>query len=229
MKIYFTGCSITAGTGFVADKKDLLIYPNLVAKNYDSVCINDAEGGSSNLKIFTKAAKSIIDDLADIYVVQWSAPHRHWLYPAPDQGIYIGSSSEQNQYKTFVGQFQKYNHDYPNLMSVIDYSRILVELAKNRAYPVIFVNGILPRKNDWNDGYMKSLLEDLDPMVQEDFQERFNNNIDLLDFDTWANPWYSITEMQEDNAPLGTHPGPQTHEKISNLITAVIDTQQRSI
>lgn len=229
MKIYFNGCSITAGTGFVDGKNDSQIYPNLVAKNYNSDCINDAEGGSSNLKIFTKTAKAMIDGVADIYIIQWSAPHRHWLYPAPDQGLYIGSPFEENQHRDFVERFQHYNHDYPNLMSVIDYSRILVELANRRSHQIVFVNGMLFWKNVWNDMYMKSLLEDLAPNDRQLFQERFDNNIDLLDIDNWANPWISIAEIKEDDAPLDTHPGPQTHRKVADMVLAVIDNKQRPL
>ena len=47
-KFYFNGCSITAGHGFAHGETDDRIYTNLVAKN----SINDASGGSSNLKIF---------------------------------------------------------------------------------------------------------------------------------------------------------------------------------
>lgn len=217
------------GAGFDAVQQDPRIYANLVGRAVGCDVINDAEGGSGNLKIFTKAAKSMIDNTADIYVIQWSAPHRHWLYPAPDRGIYIGSSIEDNQYNKFVNEFQRYNHDYPNLMSVIDYSRILIELSNSRSCSVVFVNGMLCWKKSWEDAYMRSLLEDLDPMVQKDFQERFNNNIDLLDLGTWTNPWCSIVEMQDDNAPLDNHPGPRTHRKVADLIQAVIDTKQRQL
>ena len=227
--IYFGGCSITMGAGFEKVQHDSDIYPNIVGQNFGHQPINDAEGGSSNLKIFTKAAKAIIDDRADIYVVQWSAPHRHWLYPAPDRGIYIGSESDDDRYREFVEQFQKYNHDYSNLMAVIDYSRILTELAIKRSRQMIFVNGMLFWKPDWNDRYMKSLLEDLSSTDQLDFRNRFDNNIDLLDPTQWANMWLSIAEIQEDDAPLDTHPGPQTHKKIANLVAEVIDIQQRSI
>lgn len=229
MTIYFSGCSITMGAGFEKIQQDPMIYPNIVGQNIKHRVINDAEGGSSNLKIFTKTAKAIIDGAADIYVIQWSAPHRHWLYPAPNQGIYIGSPRAENKHRSFVEQFQRFNHDYPNLMAVIDYSRIIAELASSRKKQVIFINGMLSWKQSWYDVYMKSLLDDLDPTTQKDFQERFDNNIDLLDLNTWANPWCSISEMQEDDAPLDDHPGPKTHRKVADLVQAVIDTQQRFI
>jgi hypothetical protein len=223
MKIYATGCSITAGDGFPKGKQDPAIYLNLLAQNYSAAMINDAEGGSSNLKIFTKAAKAIIDDRADIYVVQWSAAHRHWVYPAPNQGIYLGSTIEKNDHSDFVRQYQILNHDYPNLMTVMDYTRILYDMAQNRSAMIIFVNGLLSWKSDWNDHYMAGLLEDLPIKEQQDFRQRFQDNLELMPTDCWANIYMSIAEMQTDNAPLDNHPGPNTHQHIADLITITID------
>lgn len=219
--IYFGGCSITMGAGFEQSQQDPRIYPNLVKGRNQS--INDAEGGSSNLKIFTKAAKAIVDDLADIYVIQWSAVHRHWVYPMPNQGIYIGSAIENNRYQDFVRQYQSLNHDYPNLMAVIDYSRILHALAESRHMMIIFVNGMLSWKQDWTDPYMQGLLEGLAQKEKQDFIERFKNNLELMDRDNWTNIYESIAEMQIDDAPLDHHPGPKTHEKIAAMIDKTID------
>jgi len=219
--IYFGGCSITMGAGFDQVQNDLRIYPNLVDQNHH--VINDAEGGSSNLKIFTKAAKAIIDDKADIYVIQWSAPHRHWVYPAPDKGIYIGAFIDGHDNSDFVKNYQLLNHDYPNLMSVIDYSRILYDLATSHRAIIVFVNGMLRWKPDWNDPYMESLLEDLSVEQQQDFQQRFQNNLELMPAENWANIYMSITEIKVDDAPLDDHPGPQTHQVIAKLITDTID------
>ena len=221
--IYFGGCSITMGTGFDSQQQDPRIYPNLVKTNDDQV-INDAEGGSSNFKIFNKAAKAIIDNHADIYVVQWSAVHRHWVYPAPNKGIYLGSIPEKNEYKDFVLQYQSLNHDYPNLMNVIDYSRILVDIAQHHNAMIVFVNGMLWWKPDWDNEYMRGLLKGLTTTEKQDFIERLDNNIELLDADCWANIYKSIIEMQIDDAPLDNHPGPNTHKQIAQHITKTINT-----
>lgn len=219
MIYYFGGCSITMGAGFDQIQQDPRIYPNLVSNQN----INDAEGGSSNLKIFTKAAKAIIDERADIYIVQWSAVHRHWVYPMPNQGIYIGSAIEDNEYQDFVKQYQSLNHDYPNLMAVIDYSRILYELVESRHAAIVFVNGMLSWKSEWSDHYMQGLLKGLPQEEQQDFVERFNNNLELINLDHWANIYESIMEMQIDDAPLDHHPGPETHEKIARRIIETLD------
>lgn len=208
--IYFGGCSITAGTGFELEKKDPLIYPNQIT----SEAINDAEGGSSNLKIFIRAAKAIIENTADSYVVQWSALHRHWLYPAPDSAVYIGAPHEQKN--DFVTQFQLQNHDYGNILQLIDYTRILVNLAESHNTAIIFVNGLVNWSNDIN--WMHSLVSDADTGHQL-FVENLINNIELAHLDLWVNPWENMNDHKLDNAPLDEHPGPQTHLYIAQLVT----------
>jgi len=217
------------GAGFDQEKSDSRIYANLVG-NAD----NNAEGGSSNLKIFTRAAKALIDRQHNAYFVQWSALHRHWLYPSPKHGFYIGSHNDQNLIdKNFVAQYQLLNHDYSNIMSLIDYTRILQQLAVDAKKPIWFINGMLPWTQDMLLGgtpskYAHDLYQGLDPDEIQDFATRLRNNLELLNWDQWINPWYSISNLQQDNAPLDTHPGPATHKKIANMINQRIDTQREN-
>lgn len=222
--IYFGGCSITMGAGFELVQNDPRIYANIVASRCAMAAINGAEGGSSNLKIFTAAAKALMDQRASIYVIQWSAPHRHWVYPMPNQGVYIGSIIESNEHADFVRQYQFLNHDYPNLMSVIDYCRILQDMAEAKDVDMIFVNGMLNWKKNWNDSYMQGLLHGLQEQEKLDFIERFENNLELLDLDRWANIYNPITELQIDTAPMDNHPGPNTHNTIADMISHRLDT-----
>ena len=215
------------GAGFDHEKHDPRIYPNLIG-NAD----NNAEGGSSNLKIFTRAAKALIDRQHDSYFVQWSALHRHWVYPSPKQGFYIGSYTDQNLAdKNFVAQYQLLNHDYSNIMSLIDYTRILQQMANDAGQDVWFINGMLPWTEDMLTGsepsnYALSLYQGLDNKETQDFSERLQNNLELVDWQQWINPWHSISDVQEDNAPLDNHPGPNTHKKIADMIIECIDTQR---
>jgi hypothetical protein len=227
---YFGGCSITMGAGFDQEKLDSRIYANLVG-NAD----NNAEGGSSNLKIFTQTAKALLDRRHTVYFVQWSALHRHWVYPSPKHGFYIGSYADQNLTdKNFVAQYQLLNHDYSNIMSLIDYTRILQQMADDAGRDIWFINGMIPWTEDMLVGgppskYAKSLYRDLDNIETTDFEERLRNNLELIDWNQWINPWHSIQSMQQDNAPLDDHPGPQTHKKIANMINQRIDTQREKI
>lgn len=207
--IYFGGCSITLGAGFEDLTQDRRIYPNLVT----SEAINDATGGSSNLKIFTQAAKAILEDVSDTYVVQWSALHRHWLYPAPDAGTYIGGVNETND--KFIAQFQLLNHDYGNILQLLDYTRILTDMAQKHNSDIFFVNGLVTWSKDID--WMYELVMDASS-DHDRFVENLQNNMDLVNWDLWVNPWHSMNDNKLDNAPLDNHPGPQTHQHIADLI-----------
>lgn len=223
---YFGGCSITMGAGFEGQQNDPRIYPNIIGS-----ADNDAEGGSSNLKIFTKAAKALLSRRHDTYFVQWSALHRHWLYPSPKQGFYIGANTDCNLADTkFVAQYQLLNHDYGNIMSLIDYTRILQQLALDAGRDIWFINGMIPWTHDMlieeypNSDYSRSLYVDLDQTETKDFYQRLKNNLELIDWNQWINPWNSIIDLQQDHAPLDDHPGQQTHKKIAEMIQERIDT-----
>jgi len=234
MKIYATGCSITAGAGFTEGKGDPAIYPNLLARRYSAGMINDAEGGASNLKIFLRAAKSMIDLDADIFVIQWSAVHRHWMYPVPNQGVFVGTPMESSEHKKFVEQFQRLNHDYANLMAVIDFTRILQDQAQEKKRRIFFVNGLIGWKSDLlyrkqESDYARLLFDGLDENETDDFADQLANNMELVDWNLWVNPWGTVYDLKVDDAPLDRHPGPRTHEKLAELITQVIDKQQEAI
>jgi hypothetical protein len=225
--IYFGGCSITVGAGFEKEKNDSRIYPNLIGS-----ADNDATGGSSNLKIFTRAAKALLDRQHDMYFVQWSALHRHWVYPSPKHGLYIGSYTDQNLIdRNFVTQYQLLNHDYANIIALIDYTRILQQMADDAGRNIWFINGMVPWTEDMLTAsepseYAQSLYQGFDPEEVLDFSERLRNNLELIDWQQWINPWHSILDLQDDDAPLDDHPGPNTHQKIAEMIIKHIDTQR---
>lgn len=231
VKIYTVGCSITAGAGFVLGKQDPEIYPNLLAARYTATCMNDAEGGASNFKIFLRAAKAMIDLTADVYVIQWSAVHRHWMYPAPNQGVFVGTPSESDQHKQFVTQFQRLNHDYGNVMNVIDFTRILQQQARTKPCAICFVNGLMDWTHDLLDrtqqsDYARQLFSGLDHAQTQDHADRLADNLELVDWDVWANAWNSVANSMIDHAALDHHPGPGTHAILAAAIESVIDTQQ---
>ena len=212
MKFHFNGCSITQGAGFANEKLDPRIYPNLLATDY----INDASGGASNLKIFLHTSKAIVDNLADVYVVQWSAVHRHWIYPAPDQGIYFGSALDtKSPNDKFIAQYQLLNHDYSNIMQLIDFCRILQDQAGSHTVKLLFVNGLVDWSNDI--AWMKELVANAES-DHDRFVVQMQNNLELVDWDLWINPWDSIYDSKLDVAEDGLHPGPLTHKHIADQI-----------
>jgi hypothetical protein len=234
MKIYATGCSITAGTGFSEGKNDPEIYVNRLAARYQAKCINDAEGGASNFKIFMRAAKAMIDSDSDVFVVQWSAVHRHWMYPMPNRGVFVGTPMESSDHLKFAEQFQRLNHDYGNLMNVVDFTRILQDQAREKNKKMCFVNGLISWKRDLlkreqRSEYARSLFDGLTDQERVDFADRLANNMELVDWTQWISPWETVCDLKIDNALLDQHPGPRTHEKLTELIAQVIDKQQEAL
>ena len=212
MKFHFNGCSITQGDGFTNKKEDTRIYPNLIATNH----INDATGGASNLKIFLHTSKAIVDNLADVYVVQWSSVHRHWVYPAPDQGIYFGSTWDTNfSNDNLVAQYQLHNHDYGNIMQLIDFCRILQDQASSHNVQLLFVNGLIEWNNtlEWKRNLVQDASSDNDRFI-----EQLENNMELVDWDLWIDPWDSMYKNKLDVAEDGSHPGPLTHKHVADQI-----------
>jgi len=212
MKFYFNGCSITQGAGFTNEKADARIYPNLIATDH----INDASGGASNLKIFLHTSKAIVDNLADIYIVQWSSVHRHWVYPAPDRGIYFGSTQDAiSTNDKFIVQYQLLNHDYGNIMQLIDFCRILQDQASSHNVKLLFVNGLI----SWSDSidWMNKLVQDASS-DHDRFVEQMQNNMELVDWDLWIDPWDSMYKNKLDVAEDGSHPGPLTHKHVADQI-----------
>lgn len=205
-KIYFGGCSITEGDGFVGKKDNCQIYPNLLSSDI----INDSEGGSSNLKIFTKGSTAIIDNLASVYIIQWSALHRHWVYPTPDSGIYLADTKNKH-----AEWYQKQNHDYGNILQLIQFCRILEDLANNHNVKLIFVNGLVNWSNDIE--WMNILVSDASSDHIQ-FVKNLQNNMELLNWDLWINPWNNIYQNKLDLADDNLHPGPITHKHIANTI-----------
>jgi hypothetical protein len=227
--IYIGGCSISAGAGFDQGKGSTLIYPNRLSSKLKQAVVNDAEGGSSNLKIFLRAAKALVDNHCDLYVIQWTAIHRHWLYPTPDSGLFIGTPVESGEDTKFVAEFQKRNHDYGNIMQLVDFCRILQDMAEIKNKQLVFVNGLVDLRPDMADENLplsaefQNLVSCVKKDQQTDFIKQLINNFELVDWEQWANPWNSVANMQIDNALLDQHPGPATHAKLTELITKCID------
>ena len=71
--------------------------------------------------------------------------------------------------------------------------------------------------------YAQQLYQGLSDQEIQDFKQRLQNNLELVDWNQWINPWTSIADMQSDNAPLDTHPGPDTHATLAKMILEIID------
>lgn len=250
LQAFFSGCSLTFGEGF--DPCDrYLCYPALVCQKLNAQQINEAKPGNSNQKIFLRAATAIAQDQADLYFVQWSALNRLWLHPGPDSEFFVNDDRPDFSYrdiyfnprqkKFLCDSIKMLNHDYQNILDLVDYCCILQELAIKHRRRLTFINGLLPWQSDLVDPvtgdhesmlshYTKSVL-DFDHRDDTEIQTFFHalrQQMSRLDLTLWANPWTSFVKLSTDRGPQGHHPGVASHATLADMIVRYLNTQRKN-
>lgn len=247
--VCWNGCSFTVGEGFPENLRNNYVYDRLVTRQFSFDSINQAQGGSSNYKIFMSSAEAVLSNKYDLIFVQWSALNRLWLYPGPDgkwflndkrypdfkyRDIYIDSTTSKITKNTIL----LLNHDYQNIFDVVEYCCILEQLAQSRQSQVIFINGLLPWRDDLIQPtntsdfdqslskYTKDILdfEHRDDAEIELFVERLKTKFSQLNLKLWVNLFDSFHDNRLDTGPQGHHPGIKSHQwmadQVSNYLIA---------
>ena len=232
----FTGCSFTHGVGVDP------AYPAIVAEHYRAELKNLAIPGHTNAGIFIDSLNEILYHTPDTLFVQWSGLNRHCLYPGLNVSFHIpGYINQDLEYldflftksraRQFVDDFQILNHDYHNILLLINYCKILETVSKGKCR-LVFINGLVPWTEDMqfleslNDPYnafskyTKDILSfDLLP---DDEIEKFFKSIALglleLNKSWWVNMFSSIESTKIDVIADNQHPGPKTHSYYATQI-----------
>jgi hypothetical protein len=243
MKVCFNGCSFTVGEGFFESQRDQYIYDRLLTKQFGFDSTNVAISGSSNHTIFMRSAGEILSNKYDLVITQWTALNRIWLSPGPDTLFSVNNqvfpdyryrdlSLSASEKKTFWNTLLLMNHDYNNIMELIDYCNILSALADTTSIKVIFVNGLVP----WQKDLVCPLSNDLEQCLSEytksilDFDHRSDSEIvefftklqtkfQNLDQSKWSNLFSSFLSATTDKGPQGHHPGPISHKWMADNIS----------
>lgn len=247
MKVCFNGCSFTVGEGFAEQQRVQYIYDRLLTKKFEFDSTNVAIGGSSNHTIFMRSAREIISNKYDLVITQWTALNRTWFYPGPDTEFFTNDQKSPdykyrdlylsaNEKKTFCNTLLLMNHDYNNIVELIDYCNILCALANTGSTRLMFVNGLLPWQQDLVSPvslnleqslseYTKSIL-DFDHRPDREIVEFFTKlqtKFQELDQSKWSNLFTSFMSAATDTGPQGHHPGINSHkwmaDNISNYLT----------
>lgn len=247
LRVAFNGCSLTFGDGFRADQRDEHIYDRLVSRHFNFERTNLAINGSSNHTIFMRSADALKSKKHDILFVQWSALNRVWLSPGPECYLYVNDKKHpdfkyRNLYvspkelKNFRSLLLVLNHDYQNILDLIDYCSFLDLIAKQTKTKLVYVNGLVPWQNDLS----QPLLADLSTSLSEysklmlDFDNRNDEEIINLfsklqkkfqdiDQNKWVNLFDSFQSNIVDVGPLGHHPGILSHQWMANKIIDYIN------
>jgi hypothetical protein len=197
-KFTFIGCSFTVGEGLEFEKLDADNYTNIVVKRYSANVLNLAKKGNSNYNIFITALTEILFNTPDKIFIQWSALNRMWLYPGPNTELTVSHTInndyvyrdivyEKKELQKFADTYHILNHDYNNLLTLINYSNILTELSKNKTQ-LIFINGLVPWTEDIADiSALSNMAERLSEYTKEILEFNYRDDTELTDIFTTLN------------------------------------------
>jgi hypothetical protein len=248
MRFTFIGCSFTVGVGLEFEKNDPDNYANIISKKYNAITNNIAIGGNSNYNIFIAALNEILFNTPDKIFVQWSALNRLFLYPGPDIELPLSHTIVDNDYEyrnifyskkelqKFTDTYHILNHDYNNLLVLINYCKILTEISKDKTQ-LIFINGMLPWTDEIVDknvpknfneklsNYTKEILDfdSRDDNELLDFFTRLNIAVTELDQTLWVNIFNSMANNKPDLGIDNAHPGPKSHRQYADMIINYIE------
>jgi hypothetical protein len=250
-RVCWNGCSFTVGEGFPVHQRDQYIYDRLISKQFGFESTNIAVGGSSNLEIFKRSAQAILENKYDIVVTQWSALNRLWLHPGPGcvfmtsddhcvdfkyRDIYIDSRFKKKFRETLL----LLNHDYQNILDLIEYCCILECMSKPTKTQIIFVNGLVPWADDLSrdlslvnissqlSAYTKEILDfdNRDDHEIINFFQHLKNHFKKLNQAYWVNIFNSMQSNICDLGPEGHHPGVLSHQLMADQISEYLTRNQ---
>lgn len=249
LNVCFNGCSLTVGEGFPEEMRKDYIYSWVLAKKFNFNLTNIAVPGSSNYNIFIRTAQAILSGNYNIIFTQWTVPNRLWLSPGPES--YFFTNDEKNKdfkYRdlyispkertVFKNTLLLLNHDYQNILDLIDYCKILKVLAEYRSVNLIYINGTIPWERDLLTPITgKNLSVELSNYSKEilDFETRddyeiiqyfvkLQNKFADLDLAMWVNIFESFLKNSIDTGPEGHHPGIKSHHWMAEQISTYLTT-----
>ena len=186
----------------------------------------------------------------DLVFTQWSALGRMWLSPGPDcvfftndqkfpdfkyRDFYL-TAKQKNEFNNIILLL---NHDYQNIIELIDYCKILDHLSKLNLVQTIYINGLLP----WQDDLITPLTDNLSNSLSVyskhllDFDNRNDHEIinffvklqhKFLEIDQlkWVNLFDSFQQNIIDIGIEGHHPGIQSHQRMAERIINYIESKK---
>lgn len=237
MKILVCGCSISSGWGFVEEKQNPEIWPNIVQKQLGAQVTNQAKTASNNYDIFLQAIDSITKDHYDMVLVQWSGLDRITLSSGLDSFILINTVEPDTQSPLYKDISQEDLHSYTRVITSINNMwkafvdlATMTEVLSRQQTPVYFINGNLPWTTDFfnnpkHDSFTKCLLS-----IDTD-EPKVRSIIDCtrtrLSSAAWVNLHQGWQYNQLDTvSQTDIHAGPHSHEFYATQVVKFLKEKQ---
>jgi hypothetical protein len=238
----WTGCSFTYGEGFDDSDRDQYVYDRLVARQMGWRHENFAKPGLSNYLIFLAAAQNLLSGRFNKIFVQWTALNRVRYFPGPDTYFCLNDARSTDfcyrdicvparDKKKLRDLTLILNHDYHNILQLVDYCCILDTMSKQQQCDVYFINGLVPWTPDIETDTPNDFSTQLSPYTKSvlDFENRADTEIitflnglrdkfSLMPRHRWVNLFDSMRDRTVDTAPLGHHPGIRSHRQMADQI-----------
>jgi len=239
------------GAGFPPESREMYVWDNLLVKKFNFLKNNIAIKGSSNYTIFMRSANAIISKKYDVIVTQWTALNRLWLSPGPECHFFVNDQKfpdfryrdvyiSANEKSMLTKLFLLLNHDYQNIFELIDYNKILSQLATVNNVKLIHVNGLVPWQDDLITNidpnelnstlteYTKNILDvsNRDDNEIIDYVTKLQNKFAELDQDKWVNLFESFLNNTVDIGPEGHHPGIKSNQWMADQVANYIIEKQ---
>lgn len=239
----FIGCSFTTGVGLPEEKLDKNNYPNIIGEHFSSTVTNLSLPGNSNYNIFMSGINEMLFNEPDILFLQWSELQRCWFYPNLDIKVqvptalnmdaisYLDTKYSKKFLRRFSEQVLLMNHDYHNILTLLNYCKILESIAGNKT-KLVFINGLLPWTeeilnknailNSYKNlsNYTKNLLStELLPNTDiARFFGKIYNGLEQINLNNWPNMFNSFGNLAIDLGTDSLHPGPKSHKIYATMI-----------
>jgi hypothetical protein len=182
-KVVFTGCSFTAGSGWINDdsvadcKEAPQLWVNLAHSNIDKLknldLVNYSSCGASNAEIFQQTVCAMGDHGRDIEYIfcQWTAMPRYRfsvgleLWPTHelikhrrpkfthDVNLSNGDSYSRKYIDDLINRLLALHHLHMEIVKVLEYCNTLQKLARTLDIKLYFINGLCP----WDENYFLRL------------------------------------------------------------------------
>lgn len=242
----FSGCSFTAGTGFDFEKQDPALWTNQLHNKLfaHTTQINVSSGGRSNAGIFQDTVKALLSYPVETAVVQWTNMPRYLvqlgfeLYEtfqlfspnSPCREHKLNNITYSSSYlNTVRDRFVSLNHDFYEILDLVEYVNSIAKLAKLTQTQVYFVNGLCPWDQDFFDQltnvlpdkytqYTQKLLN-VDNRDDSEIFELYNKMHSKLTqaggirSHQWLNLYNSLRTCQVDTNQDQLHPGPLSNKQ----------------
>lgn len=184
LRAAFCGCSMTFGEGFTVEDRKRYVYDSLVSQHFKFENFNLGIKGAGNYEIFMQAANAARSKKFDLIFVQWTVLNRMWLSPGPDTHLFLNDNKvpdfhyrdlyiSPNELTKFKKLLLILNHDYQNLLDLIDWCNFLEIIAKSTNTKIVFINGA----TRWEEDIITPLDNNLEKSLS-------NYSKEMLEFDS---------------------------------------------